>query len=76
MRPARTSYPRPLARLREAAADRGERLLALVAARTFPLYAALTALYVLFRAGSFSNIPTRLTDTASYEQVASLPLWS
>jgi hypothetical protein len=64
-----------LARLREAAADRGERLLALVAARTFPLYAALTALYVLFRAGSFSNIPTRLTDTASYEQVASLPLW-
>jgi hypothetical protein len=65
-----------LTRLREAPADRGEDLLAFVAARTFPLYVALTALYVLFRAGSFSNIPTRLTDTVTYEQVAALSLWS
>lgn len=53
-----------------------QRVLTLVGARTFPLYAALTGLYVLFRVGSFTNRADRITDTSGYEHVASLPLWS
>jgi hypothetical protein len=52
-----------------------ERILALVAARSFPAYAALVGTYLLFRAGSFTNIPGRLTDTPTYERVTHLALW-
>src|SRR5437763_1899002 len=46
-----------------------------MAARAFPVYTSLSALYVLFRVGSFSNLPDRLTDTPGYEQVAHRALW-
>jgi hypothetical protein len=39
------------------------------------LYAGLVGLYVLFRAGSFTNMPDRVTDTPSYESVAHHALW-
>src|SRR5947209_6630639 len=48
----------------------------LVGGRTFPLYATLAAAYALFRVGSFTNMPDRVTDTQSYEAVARLPLWN
>src|SRR5262249_55031114 len=65
-----------LTHVRTVAAARWDSLLAAAASRTFPLYATLTGLYVLFRAGSFTNIPDRVTDTPTYERVAALPLWS
>lgn len=40
------------------------------------LYAAIAAVYALFRAGSFTNIPDRVTDTPTYENVARLALWN
>ena len=40
------------------------------------VYGALTVLYVLLRVGSFTNIADRVTDTASYEQVARLSIFS
>jgi hypothetical protein len=40
------------------------------------LYAAITAVYALFRVGSFTNIPDRVTDTPTYEAVAHLELWN
>lgn len=39
------------------------------------LYAGITAVYALFRVGSFTNIPDRVTDTPTYERVARLALW-
>jgi hypothetical protein len=39
------------------------------------LYGGLGALYVLFRIGSFTNMPDRVTDTPSYESVAHHALW-
>lgn len=39
------------------------------------LYAGLGGLYVLFRIGSFTNMPDRVTDTPSYESVAHHALW-
>jgi hypothetical protein len=58
------------------AAHAAGRALDLVASRTFPVYAGLCGLYLVFRAGSFSNLPVRVTDTPSYEEVAAHPLWS
>jgi hypothetical protein len=39
------------------------------------LYAGLTAVYVLFRLGSFTNIGDRVTDTPTYEAVARHAVW-
>jgi hypothetical protein len=39
-------------------------------------YAVTLAVYLLLRAGSFNDIPSRLTDTASYERVAAASLWT
>jgi hypothetical protein len=39
------------------------------------LYGALALTYALFRVGSFTNVPDRLTDTPTYERVAHLALW-
>jgi len=52
-----------------------DRVIAVGAAPTFPVYSSLSALYVLFRIGSFTNMPDRLTDTTSYESVAHRALW-
>jgi hypothetical protein len=52
-----------------------DRVIAVAAAPTFPIYSSLSALYVLFRVGSFTNMPDRLTDTPSYESVAQHALW-
>ena len=41
-----------------------------------PVYALLAGVYVAFRAGGFSNIAVRVTDTPSYEETAAHPLWS
>jgi hypothetical protein len=43
---------------------------------TRSIYAGLALVYALLRVGSFSNIPDRLTDTPSYEQVARLAVWN
>ncbi len=51
-------------------------MLRVVGARAFPFYVVATALYVIFRIGSFTNIADRVTDTPSYERVASHPMWS
>jgi hypothetical protein len=53
-----------------------DRVIGLVASRSFAPYTALVGLYVIFRAGSFTNMPDRLTDTSSYERVAHLALWN
>jgi len=50
--------------------------LEVVSARMFPVYAGLCGLYLVFRAGSFSNLPVPAGDTPSYEEVAANPLWS
>lgn len=39
------------------------------------LYGGITAVYALFRVGSFTNMPDRVTDTPTYEHVARLALW-
>ncbi len=39
------------------------------------LFGSIGALYALFRVGSFTNMPDRLTDTPSYESVAHRALW-
>ncbi len=52
-----------------------QRVTEVVAARTFPVYAGLVGLYVVFRVGSFTNIADRVTDTPSYERVAHDALW-
>jgi hypothetical protein len=51
-------------------------LLQLIRTRWFPVYLIATAIYVLFRVGSFTNIPDRVTDTPTYERVAAHPVWS
>ena len=48
----------------------------MIGARAFPFYVATTALYVIFRIGSFTNVPDRVTDTASYERTAAHAVWS
>lgn len=52
-----------------------DRATAVASSWTFPVYSSLSALYVLFRVGSFTNIPDRLTDTPSYEAVADHAIW-
>lgn len=52
-----------------------DRVVGIVAARTFPVYSSLSALYVLFRVGSFTNMPDRQTDTPTYEAVAHHAIW-
>ena len=44
--------------------------------RSYWWYGGLSALYVLFRVGSFTNIGDRVSDTPSYEHVAHAALWS
>jgi hypothetical protein len=39
------------------------------------IYAGITLFYGLFRVGSFTNMPDRVTDTPTYERVAHLALW-
>jgi len=46
-----------------------------VATSTFALYSGLTLVYALFRVGSFTNMPDRVTDTPTYEHVARLAVW-
>jgi hypothetical protein len=52
-----------------------DRVIAVMAAWTFPIYSSLVCLYVLFRVGSFTNMPDRVTDTPSYETVARHAPW-
>ncbi len=40
------------------------------------MYAGIGLIYALFRVGSFTNMPDRVTDTPSYERVAHLALWN
>jgi hypothetical protein len=53
-----------------------DRTLDTLAARTLPLYVGLAGAYIAFRAGGFSNIAVRVTDTPTYEEAAAHPLWS
>jgi hypothetical protein len=53
-----------------------DRTIAVVAAPAFPLYAGLVSVYVVARAGGFSNIHIWTTDTPSYEETAAQPLFS
>jgi hypothetical protein len=39
-------------------------------------YAVATGAYVFFRAGSFTGIADRLSDTPGYERTAAAPIWS
>jgi hypothetical protein len=75
MQSADAAVAQPPQRRRRLARTTVDRFLGMVAARTFPLYAGLVALYVLFRVGSFTNKPVRLTDTVGYEQAAHRALW-
>jgi len=50
-------------------------LLGLLRSPAAALYGTAALVYALFRVGSFTNVPDRVTDTPSYEQVAHLALW-
>jgi hypothetical protein len=51
------------------------RLLGALRSPVAPIYGAVALVYAIFRVGSFTNVPDRVTDTASYEQVAHLAPW-
>jgi hypothetical protein len=53
-----------------------DRALEGLAAPMLPIYAVLAGAYIALRAGGFSNIAVRVTDTPSYEETAGHPLWS
>jgi len=52
-----------------------KRLFGLLRSPAAPLYGTAALVYALFRVGSFTNVPDRVTDTPSYERVAHLALW-
>ncbi|MGH2972065.1 MAG: hypothetical protein ACRDLE_08075, partial [Gaiellaceae bacterium] len=52
------------------------RALAAVRTSSFALYSGIGLVYALFRFGSYTYMPDRVTDTPTYEHVAHLALWN